>query len=96
LVHRALRHEGWLAFFENNPWNIGARLVMRRIPFDREAQMISVLRAREALGQAGFRVTAVRSLFYFPAVLKWMRWLEPALAHVPLGAQYFVLCRKID
>ena len=37
----ALLTGGVLALFENNPWNPGTRLVMKRIPFDRNAQTIS-------------------------------------------------------
>jgi len=37
----SLRRGGVFAFWENNPWNPGTRLAMRRIPFDRDAIMIS-------------------------------------------------------
>src|SRR5262249_13102846 len=40
-LHDALAPGGWLALFENNPWNPGTRLVMRRIAFDRDAIPLS-------------------------------------------------------
>jgi len=42
-IRASLVPGGWFAFFENNPWNPGTRLVMRRIPFDRDARPISAV-----------------------------------------------------
>lgn len=94
-LHRALRPSGILAFYENNPWNPGTKMVMRRIPFDRDAQTLSPLAARQLLGASGFRAAKTRSYFYFPRALRWLRWLEPLLARVPLGGQYLVLARRL-
>ena len=44
-IHRSLAEGGVFGFWENNPWNPGTRLVMRRIPFDRDAKLISPPRA---------------------------------------------------
>ena len=40
-VRQGLRPGGVFALWENNPWNPGTRLVMRRIPFDRNAVLLS-------------------------------------------------------
>jgi hypothetical protein len=85
---------GWLALFENNPWNPGARMVMRRIPFDRAAVPLSPPETRRLLETAGLRVHGTRSLFYFPRPLAALRPLERYLARVPLGAQYWVLASR--
>ena len=90
----ALVPGGLLAVFENNPWNPGARMVMRRIPFDRAAVPLSPREARWVIGAAGFRVLSLRSLFYFPRLLAFLRPAERLLARVPLGAQYWVLAAK--
>lgn len=82
---------GHLALFENNPWNVGARMVMRRIPFDRDAVPVSPRAARRLVEHASFQVRGMRYLFYFPRPLAALRRLEPWLARVPLGAQYWVL-----
>jgi SAM-dependent methyltransferase len=92
-IRRALRPRGLLALFENNPWNVGARMVMRRIPFDRDAIPLSPRVAWRLLEENRFRCLARRSLFYFPRVLSALRPLESALARVPLGAQYWILAR---
>jgi hypothetical protein len=67
---------------------------MRRIPFDRDAKLLSPPRARELLTRAGFAVLRTDFLFLFPRVLSALRPLEGWLARFPAGAQYMVLCRK--
>jgi hypothetical protein len=47
------------------------------------------------LDLAGFsRCSPPRFLFYFPHILAWLRFMEPCLARVPFGAQYYVLALK--
>jgi SAM-dependent methyltransferase len=93
-VHRSLADGGLFGFWENNPWNPGTRLVMRRIPFDRDATLISPRRARQLLASAGFDVLGTDFLFLFPRALAALRPLEVRLARLPAGAQYMVLARK--
>jgi len=94
LVYDSLRPGGLFSFWENNPWNLGTRYCMYRCAFDQDAITISPWQARTLLQAAGFEVIRQDFLFYFPAVLKWLRGLEPALTKLPLGGQYQVLCRK--
>ena len=62
------RQGGYFGFWENNPWNPGTRLVMRRIPFDRDAKLLSPPHARRLLTRAGFDVLRTDFLFLFPRV----------------------------
>ncbi|HVN40820.1 MAG TPA: class I SAM-dependent methyltransferase [Myxococcota bacterium] len=95
LVYRALAPGGRFALAENNPWNPGTRLVMRRIPFDRDAIPFSARQARALLCRAGFeRFASTRYLFFFPRALAPLRVLEPWLARVPFGAQYLLLATR--
>jgi SAM-dependent methyltransferase len=93
-VHRSLSAGGYFGLWENNPWNPGTRLVMRRIPFDRDAKPLTPPHARALLTRAGFEVLRTDFLFLFPRVLSALRPLEARLARFPAGAQYMVLCRK--
>ena len=86
-----LDRDGLLALFENNPLNPGTRLVMSRIPFDRDAVPLYPREARRRVAGAGLRFVALRFLFYFPRWLAPLRPLERLLLRVPLGAQYAVL-----
>jgi SAM-dependent methyltransferase len=94
-IHRALVSGGRFALMENNPWNPGTRLVMRRIAFDRDAIPLSPPEARNLLRDSGFpRCEPARFLFYFPRALAALRFLEPWLVRLPLGAQYYFLATK--
>jgi SAM-dependent methyltransferase len=94
-IYRALRPGGHLALFENNPWNPGTRLVMSRIPFDRDAIPLSIPETRRLVRMGGFAQPAASwSLFYFPRPLACFRFTEGLLSHLPLGAQYCVLTSK--
>lgn len=93
-ILRALRPGGLFALWENNPWNPGARYVMRRIRFDRDAVPLSVLQCSRLLTAAGFDIICKDFLFIFPNWLRWFRRLEPPLSRLPLGAQYLVIARK--
>jgi len=92
-MRRALSSTGVCAFWENNPWNPGTRLVMHRIPFDREAIPLPPPEAVRLLRRAGFRVQSQAFCFFFPNFLRAFRPLEPSLERVPLGGQYLVIAR---
>jgi SAM-dependent methyltransferase len=93
-VRSALRPGGVFALCENNPWNPGSRLVMRSIPFDRDADPLSARQARRLLIGTGFDIEATEFLFFFPRTFNLLRRWESRLAHVPLGAQYIVFARR--
>ncbi len=93
-IRRALRPGGLLALWENNPWSPGARYVMARIPFDRDAEMISARGARRLLRAGGLVAVRTDYLFIFPRVLRLLRPLEAPLARLPAGAQYEILASK--
>lgn len=94
LVYSALRPGGYFALWDNNPWNPGARYVMSKIPFDRDAQMLSAGVAARVLTEAGFDIVTTDYMFIFPAFLSALRFMERSLSKVPLGGQYQVLARK--
>jgi len=94
-VFRALAPGGHFALFENNPWNPGTRLVMKRIPFDHDAIVLTAPEVRRLVRAGGFTADSpARFLFYFPNVLRFLRFLESSLVRLPLGGQYYVLARK--
>jgi hypothetical protein len=93
-IRAALRDDGVLAFWENNPWNPLVVYAMSLTEFDRNAQTLSPLRSVRLLKTAGFRIRCVDYRFFFPHFLRGLRRLEPALRFFPLGAQYLVLAKK--
>lgn len=95
-IYRSLKPGGWFAFWENNPWNPGTRIVMSRIPFDRDAITLTIPESKRLLQHAGFAIKKVDTCFYFPNSLRWFRPIEPYLSWMPLGAQYLVLAQKFS
>lgn len=93
-IRDALNPGGLFAFWENNPWNPGTRIVMSRIPFDRDAITLTPPEARRLVRSAGLTVLRTDALFIFPRALKGLRFIEPWLAPLPLGAQYLVLAQR--
>jgi SAM-dependent methyltransferase len=93
-ILRCLKPGGYFAFWENNPWNPGTKIVMSRIPFDRDAVTISIPEARKMLRGAGFQVVRTDTRFYFPRFLSFLRVTEGVLGRLPLGAQYMLLGKK--
>lgn len=91
---RLIRPGGVLALFENNPLNPGTRIVMSRIPFDRDAQTVTAWGARRLLRSAGFQILETAYLFYFPRPLRALRPAERWLVKLPLGAQYGIVAIK--
>jgi SAM-dependent methyltransferase len=94
-IYRSLRRGGIFAFWENNPVNPGTRYIMSRIPFDHDAEMLSARAASHLLAEAGFKILQCRFLFVFPRMLKYLRFLEPRLSVLPIGAQYQILCQRM-
>ncbi len=92
-VFQQIKPGGIFALWENNPWNPGTRMVMKRIPFDRDAITLNIFETRRMLRTAGFEILRTDFMFIFPRQLAPLRALEPALSRLPLGAQYQVLCR---
>jgi len=86
--HRILRPRGTLAVFDNNPFSLPARWVMKRIPFDQGAVMVNPYRFSKRMAACGFGPVRRRFYFIFPHRLRFLRPAEPLLAALPLGAQY--------
>jgi SAM-dependent methyltransferase len=93
-VYRSLKPGGVFALWENNPWNPGTRYVMSQCVFDHDAVPIVPPEARRLLRGGGLRIISTDYLFFFPRFLKALRFSEPLLKAIPVGAQYQVLCRK--
>jgi ubiquinone/menaquinone biosynthesis C-methylase UbiE len=83
-----------LFLFEHNPLNPLTVLVVRSIPFDEGVVLLKSGDAIRLLRAAGFSTSTPWFYFFFPAMLRALRPLEPWLRRVPIGAQYFVVGRS--
>ena len=94
-IFTKLAYGGYFALFENNPWNPGTRLVMKMIPFDKDAKPLTVFQCQHLVLEGGFSLySPPRYLFYFPRFLSCLRFFERRLIRFPLGAQYYILTIK--
>ena len=94
LIFDSLKPGGLFAFWENNSWNPATRYIISRCPFDRDAILLSPLKAHSLLKAAGFEILRTDFRFIFPRFLRGLRKLEDFATRLPLGAQYQILCRK--
>ena len=88
--HRALTPDGSFFLFEHNPLNPATKWIFERCPFDVDAEMLSLRTALKLTAEAGFSSEQHAYTLFFPRPLAFLRRLEPLLARIPLGAQYYV------
>lgn len=93
-LRRVLRPRGWVIIFEHNPLNPLTVHAVNTCPFDENAVLIKAGHLVRTLEQAGFRQLERRYRIFFPKSLSFLRFLEPYLTWLPLGAQYLVFGRK--
>lgn len=91
---KVLAEGGQMFLFEHNPFNPATRWIFERCPFDADAKMLSLGMARDLSRKAGFKSEQHGYALFFPRQLAFLRWIEPFLKHLPLGAQYYVQMAK--
>jgi SAM-dependent methyltransferase len=92
---RVVRPGGLVCVFEHNPFNPATRIIFARAPIDRGCRMIWPSALRRTFLDAGLSGTKQGYLLFVPELpVRWFAFLEPALAWLPLGGQYFVSGRK--
>jgi len=89
-LRRVLKPDGTIWVFEHNPYNPLTVKAVRDCPFDENACLIEAREMRRRMILAGYSRPRVRYRIFFPSALRGLRRLEPALARLPLGAQYSV------
>ncbi len=92
---RVLRPGGVFAIIEHNPVNPATRLIVSRLPMDRNAILLGARETRRLLRAAGFVQLSTTYFLYLPERLFGMfPALEIALRRIPLGGQYAVFGQK--
>jgi SAM-dependent methyltransferase len=90
-VASKLRPGGRLVVFEHNPWNPLTRRAVALCPFDDDAILLRPREARGLLEGAGLADIRLDYIVFLPKALAPLRFLEPRLRAVPLGAQVMVV-----
>jgi SAM-dependent methyltransferase len=90
-LRATLRPGGALVIFEHNPVNPVTQHIVATCPFDENAVLIPAGVLRRRLIDAGFGTVEIAYTGFFPAPLKALRPLEPAMKGLAIGAQYYAL-----
>jgi SAM-dependent methyltransferase len=94
-IRRVLKPQGLFCLIEHNPWNPITRLIVRRCPIDRDAELLRPTLAARLVRMAGMEVLETAYFLYFPkAVYRYASGLEDLLRRMPLGGQFAVLGRR--
>lgn len=91
LLSKLTPGNGRLVVFEHNPWNPLTRRAVAACSFDDGAILLGPFEARRLLASSGFTNVNQRFIVFFPAALAWLRFLEPYLGAVPIGAQVMLV-----
>jgi 2-polyprenyl-3-methyl-5-hydroxy-6-metoxy-1,4-benzoquinol methylase len=98
LLHTVLRKvrpgTGWLVVFEHNPLNPLTVHSVSQCPYDDDAVLLGAWEVRRLMARAGFTNLRQEYVVFFPRLFARLRFLEPYLGWLPLGAQYVVLGRR--
>jgi SAM-dependent methyltransferase len=93
-MRRVVRPGGVVAVFEHNPFNPLTRKAVRDCAFDADAVLLSRGQARSLLEESGLTPLEARYILFFPRQGARLRAIERRLGRLPLGAQYYVACRR--
>ncbi len=95
-IARLLRPGGTACIIEHNPFNPAAQIIVRRMPIDENAQLLTSRATRKLVAGAGLEVERRPIYFlYLPqSIYRKARWVEALFSGVPFGGQYAVFGRK--
>lgn len=82
---------GVIIIFEHNPFNPLTRKVVNESPIDKGVVLLPCWEVLRYLKQARFAALKLKFILFFPKLLAALRWAEPHLSWLPIGAQYVVI-----
>ncbi len=91
---RIVRPGGLLAIYEHNPLNPLTVRAVNTCPLDQNAQLIASRRLRHVCSRAGWSNVRIDYRVFFPSALSRLRWLEPKMGWLCLGAQYRLIATR--
>jgi len=91
---RVLSPQGKIVIFEHNPYNPLTLHAVNNCPFDENAVLLRPGLFRRKFLESGFRQVKIKYRIFFPHIVSGLRIVEPFLAWLPLGAQYYISAEK--
>ena len=95
-MHRVLKPGGAAVVFEHNPLNPLTRRVVSKCEFDRGAVLLSHNKITNLFINSGFALTEDGYILFFPFKGGFFRTIEKRMKWIPLGAQQFIIGKKIN
>lgn len=95
-IARVLKPGGRLYLFEHNPSNPFTRYLVNTCVFDKGVKLLSSSRCQELIRRNELEIKDKRYTIFFPRArfFKWLHKLEPMLARIPIGGQYYIRALK--
>ena len=93
-ARRVLRPGDTFVIFEHNKLNPLVQWIVARIPFDRNAVLLTSWHTQKLVRNAGFREIDCNYILFFPFDVAPLRKVEDYLGWLPMGAQYCVAAIK--
>jgi SAM-dependent methyltransferase len=94
LIAHRLNPGAMVVVFEHNPYNPITRRIVNECPYDEDAVLLSARELRGRLAAAGLQFRKQGYALFFPPKLAAFVRLEPLLAWLPLGGQYWVCAAR--
>lgn len=88
-IHDMVHPGGSIIIFEHNPYNPLVKSIVNKCPLDRNAVLLPLAESRSLVSR-NFTLSAYGYTTFFPPVVSQLAFLEPWLAWLPLGGQYYV------
>jgi len=92
-ISAILKKNGHILIFEHNPYNPMTRAVVKKTIIDKDAVLMTLKEMNRILNDAEIIIFKKRYIVFFPRSLKALRFLEPFLGMIPIGAQYLCVAK---
>lgn len=94
-MRRVLKPGGVAVVFEHNPLNPLTRRVVSKCEFDRDAVLLGHIKLSNIFIHSKLALTEDSYILFFPFNGKLFRFVEKAFKWIPLGAQHYVIGKKV-
>ncbi len=94
-IFNLMEKNGTLYFFEHNPYNPVTRHIVNTCVWDTDAILLKPKESLNLIKNAGLIIENKKYTLFFPAFLKFLRFMESFLFFLPMGGQYYIKARRM-
>lgn len=93
-IFNMLKKGGYFFNFEHNPYNPVTIKIVRECVWDKDAILLQPKETKELATGSGLEVIEKKYTLFFPAFLKFLRFIEGIIWWLPVGGQYYIIAKK--